>query len=172
MKFTNFKIILMAFAFLFACFSNLGFAGDCGNDDDSMQMLSDCYGNCCPMAWVFDDICDNGVRDWPVDSGIYIYLDCQEFYCDLYQCEGCTLECPEGQAPDCNGNCAPVEWITDDICDVGQRTFNGNAIVLACQEFAYWSRLAWRPAWLAAGGARAERGSSAPADAAPPCGHF
>ncbi|MCH2147022.1 MAG: FG-GAP repeat protein, partial [Phycisphaerales bacterium] len=135
MKFTNFKIILMAFAFLLACFSNLGFAGDCGNDDDSMQMLSDCYGNCCPMAWVFDDICDNGVRDWPVDSGIYIYLDCQEFYCDLYQCEGCTLECPEGQAPDCNGNCAPVEWITDDICDVGQRTFNGNAIVLACQEY-------------------------------------
>jgi len=135
MKFTNVKIILIAFVCLSIFLSNSGFAGDCGNDDDSMQMVSDCYGNCCPMAWVFDDICDNGVRDWPVNSGIYIYLNCQEFYCDLYQCEGCTLECPEGQAPDCNGNCAPVEWITDDICDVGQRTFNGNAIVLACQEY-------------------------------------
>ncbi|MEE2819628.1 MAG: hypothetical protein VX615_03345, partial [Planctomycetota bacterium] len=135
MKFTNFKIILIAFVCLSIFLSNSGFAGDCGGDE-SIRTMFDCNGNCCPMDWVFDDICDNGVREWPEGSGIYIYLDCQEFYCDMFQCEGaCAPECPEGQMPDCNGNCAPVEWITDEICDVGQRSFNGNPIVLACQEY-------------------------------------
>jgi len=99
------------------------------------QYISDCNGNCFPMLWLFDEICDDYQREWPIGSGILINLSCDEFYCDVFTCEGCAAWCPVGEVPDCNGNCAPLDWLIDDICDVGQRTYNGNQIVFACQEY-------------------------------------
>jgi len=43
--------------------------------------------------------------------------------------------CPPSEIPDCNGNCAPVEWIGDGFCDDGSFEHNGVAIFLNCPEY-------------------------------------
>ncbi|MBL7954756.1 MAG: S8 family serine peptidase, partial [Flavobacteriales bacterium] len=43
--------------------------------------------------------------------------------------------CPPGEVEDCNGNCAPVEWIGDGFCDDGAFEHNGVAIFFNCAEF-------------------------------------
>ena len=40
--------------------------------------------------------------------------------------------CPTGQLPDCNGNCFPVTWLGDGICDDGTYSYNGVPIFLDC----------------------------------------
>ncbi len=45
--------------------------------------------------------------------------------------------CPAGQIEDCNGNCAPENWVADGYCDDGTYTFGGNAICLNCEAFAF-----------------------------------
>ena len=44
--------------------------------------------------------------------------------------------CPPGEIEDCNGNCAPAEWVGDGFCDDGSFEWNGNFIVFACPAFA------------------------------------
>ena len=44
-------------------------------------------------------------------------------------------ECPAGEIPDCNGNCAPAKWVGDGICDDGWYEWNGNIIDFSCEEF-------------------------------------
>jgi hypothetical protein len=43
--------------------------------------------------------------------------------------------CPTGEIADCNGNCAPVAWVADGICDDGARIHNGVPILLDCDAF-------------------------------------
>ncbi len=43
--------------------------------------------------------------------------------------------CPEGEIEDCNGNCAPTEWIGDGICDDGAFEHNGIPIFFNCPSF-------------------------------------
>jgi len=43
--------------------------------------------------------------------------------------------CPPGETPDCNGNCAPEEWVGDGTCDDGSFDWNGNFIFFNCPEF-------------------------------------
>jgi hypothetical protein len=44
-------------------------------------------------------------------------------------------ECPPGEIADCNGNCAPAEWVGDGFCDDGSFEWNGNLISFNCPEF-------------------------------------
>lgn len=119
------------------CIGSISIAGDDeGWDGCPVGEMTDCNGNCAPFAWLQDDICDDGQREWPEGSGIYIDFSCENYFCDIYNCDGCDSACPSGEVPDCNGNCAPVTMIADGICDLGQRTWNGNAIVFACGEYA------------------------------------
>ena len=45
--------------------------------------------------------------------------------------------CPAGQIEDCNGNCAPENWVADGYCDDGTYTFGGVAICLNCEQFGF-----------------------------------
>lgn len=49
----------------------------------------------------------------------------------------CGGTCPEGEILDCNGNCAPADWIGDTFCDDGTYEHNGIAIFFNCEEFDY-----------------------------------
>jgi hypothetical protein len=60
-------------------------------------------------------------------------LVCQSAY-DLLS-SSCTSGCPEGQIADCNGNCAPANWVGDGLCDDGTFSFNGVPIFFNCPEF-------------------------------------
>ena len=43
--------------------------------------------------------------------------------------------CPDGEIPDCNGKCAPKEWIGDGYCDDGTYSWNGVPIYLNCDLY-------------------------------------
>ena len=45
--------------------------------------------------------------------------------------------CPSGEIPDCNGTCAPSNWLADGYCDNGAYTHQGAAINFSCSEFSY-----------------------------------
>ena len=45
--------------------------------------------------------------------------------------------CPEGEIEDCNGNCAPVEWVGDGFCDDGAFEHNGVAIFFNCPQYFF-----------------------------------
>ena len=45
--------------------------------------------------------------------------------------------CPEGEIEDCNGNCAPMEWIGDGFCDDGSFDHNGVAIFFDCPQYFF-----------------------------------
>ncbi|MEE2906746.1 MAG: hypothetical protein VX527_02840 [Planctomycetota bacterium] len=45
-------------------------------------------------------------------------------------------DCPLGEIQDCNGNCAPAEWVGDGLCDDGSFANNsGDPIFFNCSEF-------------------------------------
>jgi thiol-disulfide isomerase/thioredoxin len=44
-------------------------------------------------------------------------------------------DCPPGEIADCNGNCAPAEWVGDGTCDDGSFEHNGILIFFNCAEF-------------------------------------
>lgn len=52
-------------------------------------------------------------------------------------CESTGEGCPEGEVEDCNGNCAPEEWIGDGYCDDGTYAWNGIPIYFNCEEFNF-----------------------------------
>jgi hypothetical protein len=43
--------------------------------------------------------------------------------------------CPAGFIADCNGNCAPATWATDNWCDDGRYFWNGQRIYFNCPQF-------------------------------------
>ena len=43
-------------------------------------------------------------------------------------------DCPAGEIEDCNGHCAPENWLSDGECDDGQWAHDGNDIVLNCSD--------------------------------------
>ena len=38
---------------------------------------------------------------------------------------------------DCNGICAPSQWLGDGFCDDGSYEYNGNPIFFNCEEFDF-----------------------------------
>jgi len=57
------------------------------------------------------------------------------FIRSAYQRNGYGGDCPPDEIPDCNGNCAPINWIGDKICDNGSYEWNGQRINFNCEEF-------------------------------------
>jgi len=43
--------------------------------------------------------------------------------------------CPPGEMADCNGNCAPSNWVGDGFCDDGTYSWNGIPIFFNCDDF-------------------------------------
>ncbi|MBT5409408.1 MAG: hypothetical protein HOK75_03985 [Phycisphaerae bacterium] len=122
------------YLFVFACIAFL--ASVSSAQECPAGEVRDCNGYCAPMAWLFDDICDEEAREHPEGSGYYVDFSCEPFMCDLFACDGCGGDCPAGFAPDCAGNCIPATYIADGICDIGQRNYKGVPIDFSCQQFA------------------------------------
>jgi len=47
--------------------------------------------------------------------------------------------CPPGEIPDCNGNCAPADWVGDAWCDKGlwYSEYNGHFINFHCAQYNF-----------------------------------
>jgi len=100
----------------------------CADDGPAGVEVVDCNGNCSPLDWASDGLCDDGTYEY---NGIPVYFNCPEFNNDNGACD---VACSDGEVEDCNGNCAPVVWIGDNDCDAGQWTYNGNPIYFDCAE--------------------------------------
>jgi len=67
---------------------------DSGDDDDSgwsdcpSDEIEDCNGNCGPLDWWGDGICDDMEYEWPEGSGIFIDFNCSALEFDLGDCNG------------------------------------------------------------------------------------
>ena len=119
--------------------------GNCEYNDCSTEwytsnygdMIMDCDGNCSPMNWVGDGWCDDGAYCIYNEEGecIPVNLMCEEHNWDEGDCEEIIGECPAGQIFDCNGICAPEDWLGDTYCDDGTYEFGGNQIFFNCEEF-------------------------------------
>jgi hypothetical protein len=103
-----------------------GFDGNACNPCPEGQ-LPDCHGTCGPKSWLGDGTCDDGFYVW---NGSPIDFDCRESRYD----EGACQTCNPGEVQDCNGNCAPGNWLGDSVCDAGGWIYNGAAIDFACVE--------------------------------------
>ncbi len=131
---------------------------DCNTDwysENYGDMILDCDGNCAPVSWVGDGWCDDGayaiypseeaynsywdcVDNAGEDCGQYIVpinLWCVELNFDEGDCEVIDEGCTENEIEDCNGVCAPADWLGDGYCDDGSYSYNGNDIYFNCDEF-------------------------------------
>ena len=119
------------------------------------EMVLDCDGNCAPVSWIGDGYCDDGA--WAIypseeaynnyqdcvynggdDCGQYVVsinLWCEELNFDEGDCEVIDEGCSPGLIEDCNGICAPANWLGDGFCDDGSYQYNGNDIYFNCEEF-------------------------------------
>jgi hypothetical protein len=102
--------------------------GDC-NYCNSWE-TPDCNGNCAPKGWLGDGICDAG--GWQY-GGQWIDFDCPAFRFDEAVCASCNVD----ETLDCNGNCAPLGWLGDSICDDGDYEYLGNFVDLDCAEYDF-----------------------------------
>ena len=100
-------------------------------------MVLDCDGNCAPLSWVADGFCDDGAYGIYDEEGnvIPVNLNCPEFNFDEGDCEVIPGECTPGLIEDCNGICAPLQWLGDGFCDDGSYEYNGNPVFFNCEEF-------------------------------------
>ena len=100
-------------------------------------MVLDCDGNCAPLSWVADGFCDDGAYGIYDEDGnvIPVNLNCPEFNFDEGDCEVIPGECTPGLIEDCNGICAPLQWLGDGFCDDGTYEYNGNPVFFNCEEY-------------------------------------
>jgi len=103
------------------------------------EMILDCDGNCAPVSWVADGYCDDGA--WAIldeeGNQVPINLYCAELNFDEGDCEAIDEDCTPGLIEDCNGICAPQQWLGDGFCDDGSYEYNGNPIFFDCEEFDF-----------------------------------
>jgi len=103
------------------------------------EMILDCDGNCAPLSWIADGYCDDGV--WAIEdeegNEVPINLYCAELNFDEGDCEAIDEDCSPGLIEDCNGICAPLQWLGDGFCDDGSYSYNGNPIFFDCEEFDF-----------------------------------
>jgi hypothetical protein len=105
--------------------------------DNYGEMVLDCDGNCAPVSWIADGFCDDGAYGIYDEEGnvVPVNLWCEEFNFDEGDCEVIPGECSPGLIEDCNGICAPAQWLGDGFCDDGSYEYNGNPIFFNCEEF-------------------------------------
>ena len=134
---------------------------NCGTCDADVtnNCVPDCFGNWGGTA-VVDSCgqCGGNGEDHECWNGDLV---CFPYECSAPPIPGCTdpeannynptatvddgtcdyQECPEGWLSDCNGNCAPINWIGDDFCDDGSYavtnpdTGETYPVYLNCEEF-------------------------------------
>ena len=63
----------------------------------------------------------------------YPDVECTDIVCET----NCGGTCSPGETIDCFGNCFPITWIGDGICDIGQYQWDTNSIYLNCEEFGF-----------------------------------
>jgi hypothetical protein len=112
---------------------------DCNTDyyiENYGEMILDCDGNCAPISWIADGYCDDGAYGIYDEEGnvVPVNLWCAEFNFDEGDCEVIDEECSPGLIEDCNGICAPQQWLGDGFCDDGTYSYNGNPIFFNCEE--------------------------------------
>ena len=107
--------------------------------DNYGEMVLDCDGNCAPQSWIADGFCDDGAYGIYDEEGnvVPVNLWCEEFNFDEGDCEVIPGECSPGLIEDCNGICAPEQWLGDGFCDDGSYSYNGNPIFFNCEEFDF-----------------------------------
>ena len=107
--------------------------------DNYGEMVLDCDGNCAPQSWIADGFCDDGAYGIYDEEGnvVPVNLWCEEFNFDEGDCEVIPGECTPGLIEDCNGICAPSQWLGDGFCDDGSYEYNGNPIFFNCEEFDF-----------------------------------
>ena len=107
--------------------------------DNYGEMVLDCDGNCAPLSWIADGFCDDGAYGIYDEEGnvVPVNLWCEEFNFDEGDCEVIPGECTPGLIEDCNGICAPSQWLGDGFCDDGSYEYNGNPIFFNCEEFDF-----------------------------------
>lgn len=110
------------------CYAREYDGGDCNYCDP--WELPDCNGNCGPKGWVGDNICDDGGWEY---EGNWIDFSCNAFRSDEATCSLCNAD----ETLDCNGNCAPIDWLGDAYCDDGGWEYLGNFIDLDCAEYDF-----------------------------------
>lgn len=105
---------------------------DCDDTDPSMPNNdADCDG------FLTANDCD--------DTDSTINPDAQDDYVDGIDqnCDGVDgndgggqqTNCPGGEILDCNGNCAPADWVGDGYCDDGFGWWGGDFIYFNCAQF-------------------------------------
>ena len=101
------------------------------------EMILDCDGNCAPLSWIADGYCDDGAWGIYDEEGneVPINLYCAELNFDEGDCEAIDEDCTPGLIEDCNGICAPQQWLGDGFCDDGTYEYNGNPVFFNCEEF-------------------------------------
>jgi predicted outer membrane repeat protein len=81
------------------------FSGQVAYAQCAPDEIPDCNGNCAPIAWIGDGVCDNGKYEW---NGVAVYFDCDEFDCDGGDCD------PEN-SPNCTGIETMVWYVDQDV---------------------------------------------------------
>ena len=83
-----------------------------------------------PAIWVTDDFCDGPGRTLYADLSCYPDEKCRAALPDG--------SCPVGYAADCtgDGDCVPVSWIGDEVCDAGPELKGGGDLSCYCDEAA------------------------------------
>lgn len=92
--------------------------------------VGDCNGSCAPVVWIGDGSCDDGGYSW---RGEDIVFNCAEHGEDGGDCgSGPATGCLPDEVEDCDGSCAPAEWVGDGSCDDGAFSWDGAPVNLDC----------------------------------------
>ena len=97
-----------------------------------------------PSSELFDNDGDGFTNDVDCDdSDASIFPGAEDaFGDDIDQnCDGvdgiAPVECAEFEIEDCDGNCAPGNWLGDGACDNGLYQYNGQPVSFNCEELDF-----------------------------------
>ena len=97
-----------------------------------------------PSAELFDNDGDGYFEDDDCDDGnASIFPGAEDpFGDDIDQnCDGvdgiAAVECRSSEVEDCNGHCAPLDWLGDGACDDSLYEYNGQEVDFNCESLNF-----------------------------------